>query len=118
MTWRSFICAVRGIAAAVRKGKNIRVMFVFTGLVVALGFIFGVSLSEWAILLLCCALVVAVEMLNTAIECVVDMVSPNYSESAKKAKDVAAGAVLVASLFAAAVGLIIFVPYIAALAAS
>ena len=117
MRWRSFLCAVHGIIAAVRKGKNIRIMLIFIGLIVAAGFIFEVSATEWTTLLLCCALVFTAEMANTAIEHIVDMLCPEYSESAKKAKDIAAGAVLAVSLFSAAIGLIIFVPHVTALIA-
>ena len=117
MRWRSFLCAVYGIIAAVRKGKNIRVILVFIGMTVAAGFIFDLPATEWASVLLCCALVFTAEMANTAIEYIVDMISPDYSEPAKKVKDIAAGAVLTASLFAAIIGLVIFIPHIAALIA-
>jgi diacylglycerol kinase len=84
-------------------------------LVVAASVLLQLSGTEWAIVLLCCGGVIALEMGNTALEYIVDLVSPEYHNLAKKAKDVAAGGVLIACLFAAAVGLVIFVPHIAAL---
>lgn len=112
MSKRSFTCALAGIACAARKGRNFCLMLVITVLMIPAGLLLGLSGTEWAIILLCCAGVITLEMVNTAIEYIVDLVSPSYHELAKKAKDVAAGAVLFAALFAAAVGLVIFIPHI------
>lgn len=79
-------------------------------LVVVAGLFFTISLTEWMLCLLCFGLVIGAEMMNTAIENLVDLASPQKHELAGKAKDMAAGAVLVCSIFAAAVGLIIFLP--------
>jgi diacylglycerol kinase (ATP) len=65
---------------------------------------------EWAVLLLVIGLVISLEILNTAVEAVVDLCSPEQSELARIAKDAAAGAVLVAAITAVAVGAFIFVP--------
>ncbi len=73
------------------------------------------TLAEWAVLMLCCGAVLCAEMVNTAIERAVDLVSAEKSPLAGKAKDIAAGAVLVISLFAAAAGLIIYIPHVIAL---
>ena len=85
-----------------------------TALVVILaGFVFQVSRIEWLFLLLSIFLVVAFEIINSAIENVVDLASYyHFSMLAKNAKDMAAGAVLVVSLFAALTGALIFLPRI------
>ena len=85
-----------------------------TALVVILaGFVFQVSRIEWLFLLMSIFLVVAFEIINSAIENVVDLASRyHFSMLAKKAKDMAAGAVLVVSLLAAVIGVLIFLPRI------
>ena len=79
-------------------------------LVVAAGVILRLSLVEWCICLGLFGLVMALELVNTAVEAVVDLVTGEYHPLAKIAKDTAAGAVLIAAIMAAAAGLIIFVP--------
>ncbi len=108
---RSFKYAARGVAAAF-AGRNIRIMAACFVLVTAAGFLVGITAIEWAAVLLCCAGVISLEMVNTALESAVDIATTEYKPLAKKAKDIAAGAVLVFSIVSAAVGLIIFVPHI------
>lgn len=115
MSYRSFMYALRGISKALREEKSFRAMLVCFLLIVAAGVWLGVTMLEWAMLLLCCGAVLAAEMINTAVERAVDIASPEKNPLAGAAKDIAAGAVLVISLFAAAVGLIIFVPRFIAL---
>ena len=81
-----------------------------TLLVVIAGLILGLSVTEWCICLVLFGLVMALELVNTAVEAVVDMVTEEFHPLAKIAKDTAAGAVLIAAIMAAIVGLIIFVP--------
>ncbi len=81
-------------------------------LVVLAGWFFNITTTEWMLCLLCFGLVFGAEMVNTSIENLVDLVSPQRHELAGKAKDMAAGAVLISALFAACVGLIIFIPKI------
>ena len=105
--------ALTGIFTAFQEERNMRKHAVTSLLVVLAGFIFQVSKIEWLFLLLSIFLVIAFEILNSAIENVVDLASHyHFSMLAKKAKDMAAGAVLVVSLFAAVTGLIIFIPRI------
>jgi diacylglycerol kinase len=78
--------------------------------VLGAGYWFKISSMEWIALVFAIGIVVAAEMLNTAIEKLTDMVSPEFSLKAKVVKDLAAGAVLMASLVAAVVGLIVFLP--------
>ena len=79
------------------------------------GAVLGITPIEWCICLTLFGLVIALELVNTAIESVVDLVTTERKPLAKAAKDTAAGAVLVAAIMAAIVGLIIFVPRIASL---
>ena len=73
-----------------------------------LGFWLEVSLTDWCLLTLCISLVIAAEAFNTAVECVVDLVSPQRQELAGRAKDAAAGGVLLTSIGAAVIGAIVF----------
>jgi diacylglycerol kinase (ATP) len=112
---RSFGFAFAGIAVLLRTQRNAQIHAVAMIVVVAAGFFFRVSLGEWIALILATALVLALEALNTALEAVVDLVSPQPHPLAKRAKDVAAGAVLIGALGAAVVGCIVFVPKLIAL---
>lgn len=109
---RSFRHAFRGISDLVRTQPNARIHLVALAVIVGLGSYFGLSRGEWTVLLLCAAAVLVVEALNTAIEYLVDLVSPGYHPLAGRAKDAAAAAVLLMALGAAVVGLIIFWPYL------
>lgn len=108
--------ALTGIATAFREERNMRKHAVSGVLVSLAGLIFQISLVEWLFLLLSITLVVAFEIVNSAIENVVDLASGyHFHMLAKNAKDMAAGAVLIVSGFAVLAGLIIFVPKIWAL---
>ncbi len=107
---KSFYYACRGIKYLLRTQPNAWIHSILTLLVVIFGFLFQVNLFEWCILLIAIALVLAAEAFNTALETVVDLVSPEYHELAEIAKDVASGAVLITALFAALVGAIILLP--------
>lgn len=112
MSLRSFKNAAKGILTAIKGGKNLQFICVFFVLTIALGFIVSLSPVEWAIVLLCSAAVTSTEMINSGIECSIDLCTKEYSELAKRAKDMAAGATLVVSIFSAVIGLIIFIPRI------
>lgn len=81
-----------------------------TLLVIIAGFVLGLSITEWCICLGMFGLVMALELVNTAVEAVVDLVTAERHPLAKIAKDTAAGAVLIAAIMAAVIGLLIFVP--------
>ncbi len=83
-------------------------------LVIAAGLIFHVSTMQWLAILLCSGGAFALELMNTAIEKTVDVATQQWHPLAKAAKDIAAGAVLVWSVFCAIIGLLIFVPYMIA----
>jgi len=112
MSLKSFKNAATGIITALKGGANFRIICAVFILVVALGVVVGISPLEWTAVLLCCAGVISAEMINSSIEQTVDLCTKEYSETAKKAKDMAAGATLVFSIFSAAIGLIIFIPHI------
>ena len=107
---KSFGYAFEGIFTCIRKERNMKIHCVMAVLVVAAGVILGLSPVEWCICLGLFGLVMALELVNTAVEAVVDLVIGEYHPLAKIAKDTAAGAVLIAAIMAAAAGLIIFVP--------
>ena len=105
--------ALTGIFTAIKEERNMRNHAVSAVVVVLAGFLFQVSAIEWLFLFLSIFLVVAFEIINSAIEIVVDLASHyHFSMLAKNAKDMAAGAVLVVSGFAVVTGLVIFIPKI------
>ena len=114
---RSFIYAISGIAATVKSERNMRIHLAAAIAVAVLGAWLGLGGREWAAIVICCAFVMSLECLNTAVEAAVDLASPNIHPLAKKSKDCAASAVLVAAIDAAIIGCIIFVPKLLALAA-
>lgn len=109
---KSFGFAWAGIRYAFATQVHFRFHCLAMVLAVGLGFFFGVSRLEWLAIILCIVLVLSAELFNTAIESVVDLVSPAYHQLAKVAKDTAAGAVLVLAIGSAIVGLLIFLPYL------
>jgi diacylglycerol kinase len=109
---KSFGFAVAGLRYAFRTQPNFK-FHVFALCVVALvGWYYNLDRSEWLWILAAISMVLVAELLNTAIEVLVDLVSPAYHIKAGIVKDTAAAAVLVAAIIAAAIGLIIFIPKI------
>lgn len=107
---RSFRYAFAGIAAFLRSEHNAWIHCSVAVLVIAAGFIFHISALEWCLIALCIGGVLMAEAFNSAIEALSDKVSPERSDLIKRAKDIAAGAVLIFVMAAVCVGLIIFVP--------
>lgn len=105
---RCFFYAARGFAAVVLNELNMRIHLAFAFYVILAGLVCAVSAGEWCALLICIALVLSLECMNTAIEAACDEVSTDFSPKIRLAKDVAAGAVLVAAIISAVVGGIIF----------
>lgn len=112
----AFSCAGAGVVHALRTQRNMKIHAAVAVVAVALGLAFGIEPAEWAAIIVCIGTVFAAECLNTAIEAVVDLVSPGYHELARHAKDCAAGAVFVCAVAAVAVAAAVFLPRIAALA--
>jgi diacylglycerol kinase (ATP) len=109
---RSFVYAGRGLRTVLLSQHNARIHAAATLAVVAAGIALQVSRVEWLCLILAIALVWMAEALNTAFEFLCDVASPEFHPLVEKAKDVAAGAVLISALGAAVVGLLVFVPYL------
>lgn len=106
----SFGHAFEGLAYALRTQPNTRIHSLILAAVVLAGFCFGLSFGEWALIALAAGLVFTAELLNTGIEAVVDLASPDLHPLAKASKDVAAGAVLIAAFTAVVVGLLVLGP--------
>ncbi len=113
----SFRYAFQGVAYMLRTQHNAWIHATISILVIAAGFAFGVSAAEWCWLILAMASVWTAESFNTALELITDIASPEQRPAAGRAKDVAAGAVLLCAVGALAIGLIVFVPRLAALLA-
>ena len=109
---KSFIYALNGIKYTIKTQINFCVQLFIFLLIIIMGFYFKISRYEWLFILFSSGSVLALELINTAFESVVDLTTREYHELAKRAKDVAAGAVLVMSLVSVIIGLIIFVPYV------
>ncbi len=109
---KSFSYAFKGLATLFATQANARIHLLALVVVVVLGFFFNISTSEWCLCSLCIGMVLAAEAMNTAIESIVDLVSPNYHPLAGQAKDVAAAAVLLTAISAVIVGGLIFLPKI------
>ncbi|MDD4993156.1 MAG: diacylglycerol kinase family protein [Paludibacter sp.] len=107
---RSFGYAGKGMRVVFTTEPNMKIHIVIAILVIVFGFLFSISISEWIMCLLCIGLVFGMEMMNTAIENVVDLASPKLHPLAGKAKDIAAGAVLLCAIISVIIGLLIFVP--------
>jgi diacylglycerol kinase (ATP) len=110
--WRSMIHAARGVGVVLRTQRNAWLHAIATGLVIAAGIGVGLSRLEWCAIVLAMMSVWVAEALNTAIELVVDLASPDTHPLAGRAKDVAAGAVLIAACGAAIVGVLVFAPHL------
>ena len=108
--YKSFGYAFAGIFAVVTKERNMKIHCAAVVCVMIAGLVFHISPIEWCICLTLFGLVMALEMVNTAVEAVVDLVTEERKPLAKLAKDAAAGAVLIAAIMAAIAGLIIVIP--------
>lgn len=105
---KSFLFAIQGFRTAVRTERNIKVMLAVGALAVVAGLVIGLDLVSWGVIILCCGVVIAAELLNTAVETVVDLVSPEFHPLAGRAKDIAAAAVWTLSLAVAVVGILVY----------
>ncbi|MEM9478220.1 MAG: diacylglycerol kinase family protein [Verrucomicrobiota bacterium] len=108
--FESFGCALHGVTQFVASERHARIHLAAAIAAIALGFWLGITSLEWTAIVLCIGFVLSAEAMNTAIEALADAVHPEKHPLIKKAKDVAAGAVLLAAITAATVGAIVFVP--------
>lgn len=108
--YKSFGYAFQGIFNTIRTERNIKIHCVAAILVTIFGIWLQISRTEWMICFILFGLILALELVNTAVEATVDLCTEDRRPLAKKAKDAAAGAVLIAAIFAAVIGLMIFIP--------
>ncbi|MEQ1732505.1 MAG: diacylglycerol kinase family protein [Bacteroidia bacterium] len=111
---KSFGYAFNGLRVLITQEHNARIHLLAATIVVILGIVLHVSLIEWAILMLCIGVVIALEIVNTAIEQIANFICPEHNPKIKIIKDLAAAAVLVGAISASVIGLLIFVPKIMA----
>lgn len=107
---KSFACAAAGIVHALRAERNVRIHAAATLLVIGVSVALRITAVEWCMILLAVGLVWTAELLNTAIEAVVDLISPDEHELARIAKDTSSGGVLIAAIVSVAIGVIVFGP--------
>jgi undecaprenol kinase len=110
--WQSFSHAIAGILTAIKTERNMRFHLVSSCLVLFLSYYFSITKIEWLFILFLIGGTVALELFNTAVERVVDLVTSEYHPLAKQAKDLAAGAVFVYAILSITVGIVIFLPYV------
>ncbi len=110
--YKSFGYAFEGIFTCIAKERNMKIHCLAVIVVVLLGTFLRLSVTEWCICLILFGLVMALELLNTSVEAIVDLVTEERKPLAKIAKDTAAGAVLIAAIMAIIIGAIIFIPKI------
>jgi diacylglycerol kinase (ATP) len=112
---KSFYYAFKGLADVLRTQINMRIHLMAAILVVSLGIALKINLLEWVAIVVCMGLVMAMEAMNTALEYLTDLVSPQHHPLAGKAKDAAAAAVLLTAIAALVVGCLVFGPKLALL---
>ena len=108
--YKSFGYAFQGIFNTIRTERNIKIHCAAAILVTIFGIWLQISKTEWMICFILFGLILALELVNTAVEATVDLFTEERKPLAKKAKDAAAGAVLIAAIFAAVIGILIFIP--------
>ncbi len=107
----SFVYAFKGIRVSFKEQRNLKVELGIAILVIFAGLYYEISATEWCFILLTIGLVLALEMVNSSLENLVDFVTLEHNPKAGKIKDVASGAVLIACVIAVIVGVIVFKKY-------
>ncbi|MFD1203876.1 MULTISPECIES: diacylglycerol kinase family protein [Sporosarcina] len=108
--FKSFYYAMKGILHGFASERNLKFHLAAAVLTIVLGFLSGLSQMEWLIIIMLIGGMIALELMNTAVERAVDLVTDEFHLLAKQAKDLAAGAVLIFAIASAMIGLIIFIP--------
>lgn len=111
----SFKYAFQGLSQVFSNEVNFKIHMAVAILVVGLGVLLGINKTEWLVIIFCIGWVAALEIMNTAVERLVDLVSPQYSDKAKQIKNMTAAGVLVASIVAALAGVMVFLPHFVSL---
>lgn len=107
---KSIVCAINGLKILLKEEHNSRIHTAIAIVVITAGFLLKISNTEWLIICILIALVLSLEIINSAIENLCDHVTPQLNDTIKKIKDLAAAAVLVASAISVICGAIIFLP--------
>ncbi|SFA95676.1 diacylglycerol kinase family protein [Bacillus sp. cl95] len=107
---KSFGFAIEGITQGIKEEKNMRIHLFFSIIALSISIMLSLSSLEWVLIILCIGGMLALELVNSALERVVDMVTKEYHPLAKQAKDMAAGAVFLYAIISVIIGLIIFMP--------
>lgn len=108
----SFRLAMLGIITAIKQERNMRIHVCFSIVVLIFSLLFDLTKIEWLLIVFCVGFVISMELINTAIERVVDLITSEFHPLAKEAKDIAAGAVFVSAIIAFVIGSSIFIPKI------
>ncbi len=109
--FQKFLFAFRGMLISYKTEVSIRIQTVCALAGIGLGFYLQISRTDWLAIVFAIALVLITETMNTAVEKLVDLVSPGYNQLAGKVKDIAAGAVFMAAIISVIIALLVFVPY-------
>jgi diacylglycerol kinase len=109
---KSFGFAINGIKFCFKNEFNFKIHILATMIVLVLGIVLSISITEWMIVIACIAIVLMAELFNTAIENLCNKIEPNIHPQIKIIKDVSAAAVLVVAIAAATIGILIFIPKI------
>ena len=110
--YKSFTYAFRGLGKTLKEEQNLQIQSIVGLVVIILGWYFRIEVEEWLILILVIGLVILMEIINSAIERITDVLKPRLDSYVKEIKDIMAAAVMLASVIAVTVGLIIFLPYL------
>jgi len=104
-----------GVRNLFMESRNARIQLIVFLIVLFIGFYVGLTAQEWLWIMGVSAAVISMEAINTSIELLADVYTLEYNEKIKQVKDIAAGAVLLVSLFAVVVGILVFLPYLSAM---
>lgn len=102
--------ALEGLIVIFKEERNFRIHFLFACLAIIIGFVLKLNQNEWLIIVITIHIVILMEIMNSIIERMIDYIKPDIHPIAKKIKDMAAAAVLIAAVMSIIVGLIIFIP--------
>ncbi|MCM3692384.1 diacylglycerol kinase family protein [Neobacillus niacini] len=109
--WKSFHFAFTGIKTALQTERNMRIHLLVSIIVIGCSIFFSINKWEWLFVIVAIGGIFSLELMNSAIERVVDLITVEYHPLAKQAKDLAAGAVFIYAVIVVVIGIIIFLPY-------
>ncbi|MCD8316264.1 MAG: diacylglycerol kinase family protein [Eggerthellaceae bacterium] len=107
---KAFSCAWCGITHSFRTQRNMKIHLCVAVVAIVLGFVLRIDLPSWMAVIICIGFVMGLECVNTALEAVVDLVTSEYSELARIAKDCAAGAVFIEAITSIVIAFLVYVP--------